>query len=60
MLPRELLELLWVHVALQPCGERVLMTLAHQYRDFVVPLLQTTFQQIVGVCESLVDHDQDH
>lgn len=32
----------------KPCGERVLMTLAHQYRGYVVPLLRTTFQQLVG------------
>ena len=31
----------------KPCGERVLMTLAHQYRGYVVPLLRTTFQQLV-------------
>lgn len=31
----------------QPCGERVLMVLAHQYRDFVSPLLKATFDQIV-------------
>ncbi|EJD01395.1 ARM repeat-containing protein [Fomitiporia mediterranea MF3/22] len=34
---------------LRPCGERVLMALANQYRDFVTPLLKATFDQIVGV-----------
>ncbi|KIM90936.1 hypothetical protein PILCRDRAFT_1173 [Piloderma croceum F 1598] len=33
---------------LRPCGERVLMTLCHQYNDYVVPLLETTFKQLVG------------
>lgn len=35
----------------QPCSERVLMTLAAQYRDYVVPLMKMTFQEIT--CESL-------
>ncbi|OBZ76700.1 Importin-11 [Grifola frondosa] len=33
---------------LRPCGERVLMTLANQYQQYVTPLLVTTFNQIVG------------
>ncbi|THH02435.1 hypothetical protein EW026_g424 [Hermanssonia centrifuga] len=33
---------------LRPCGERVLMTLAYQYRQYVIPLLLTTFEQIVA------------
>ncbi|KAI0347520.1 ARM repeat-containing protein [Trametopsis cervina] len=32
---------------LRPCGERVLMTLAYQYRQYVVPLLRSSFEQIV-------------
>ncbi|KAF9247341.1 ARM repeat-containing protein [Melanogaster broomeanus] len=32
---------------LRPCGERVLMTLAAQYRDYVVPLLETTFKAMI-------------
>ncbi|KAI6130399.1 ARM repeat-containing protein [Pisolithus croceorrhizus] len=31
---------------LRPCGERVLMTLASQYRDYVVPLMATTFKDV--------------
>lgn len=34
---------------LRPCGERVLMTLANQYRPYVVPLLRATFQQLVAL-----------
>ncbi|KIO12672.1 hypothetical protein M404DRAFT_959382 [Pisolithus tinctorius Marx 270] len=33
---------------LRPCGERVLMTLASQYRDYVVPLMATTFKDVVS------------
>lgn len=33
---------------LRPCGERVLMTLASQYRDYVIPLMTTTFKDIVS------------
>ncbi|KIJ70097.1 hypothetical protein HYDPIDRAFT_178457 [Hydnomerulius pinastri MD-312] len=33
---------------LRPCGERVLMTLASQYRDYVVPLMETTFKAIIA------------
>ncbi|KAI0693596.1 ARM repeat-containing protein [Cytidiella melzeri] len=33
---------------LRPCGERVLMTLAQQYRQYVVPLLRASFEQIVS------------
>lgn len=36
---------------LQPCGERVLMTLASQYRDYVIPLMTTTFKDII--CEGI-------
>ncbi|KAG9317447.1 ARM repeat-containing protein [Chiua virens] len=32
---------------LRPCGERVLMTLAAQYRDYVVPLMETTFKTMI-------------
>ncbi|KIL00584.1 hypothetical protein PAXRUDRAFT_821482 [Paxillus rubicundulus Ve08.2h10] len=32
---------------LRPCGERVLMTLAAQYRDYVVPLMETTFKAMI-------------
>ncbi|KAN0097466.1 Armadillo-type fold [Tylopilus felleus] len=32
---------------LRPCAERVLMTLAAQYRDYVVPLLESTFQAMI-------------
>ncbi|KAI0092637.1 armadillo-type protein [Irpex rosettiformis] len=31
---------------LRPCAERVLMTLAYQYRQYVVPLLCASFEQI--------------
>ncbi|KAH7931251.1 ARM repeat-containing protein [Leucogyrophana mollusca] len=34
---------------LRPCGERVLMTLSLQYRDYVTPLLETTFKQIIAL-----------
>ncbi|KAH7887621.1 ARM repeat-containing protein [Phlebopus sp. FC_14] len=33
---------------LRPCGERVLMTLASQYRDYLVPLMETTFKAAVA------------
>lgn len=33
----------------QPCAERVLMTLANQYRDFVTPMLAEAFRGIIGV-----------
>ncbi|EGN93009.1 hypothetical protein SERLA73DRAFT_116383 [Serpula lacrymans var. lacrymans S7.3] len=33
---------------LRPCGERVLMTLCSQYKDYVIPLLQTTFSQTIS------------
>lgn len=42
--------LVWLIDDRQPCGERVLMTLAYQYRQYVIPLLLTTFEQIVGTC----------
>ena len=32
----------------QPCGERVLMTLATQYPQYVKPLIHTTFNNLVG------------
>ncbi|KAF8450539.1 ARM repeat-containing protein [Boletus edulis BED1] len=32
---------------LRPCGERVLMTLAAQYRDYVVPLMESTFKEMI-------------
>ncbi|KAF8557000.1 ARM repeat-containing protein [Imleria badia] len=32
---------------LRPCGERVLMTLAAQYRDYVVPLMESTFKAMI-------------
>ncbi|KAH0839916.1 ARM repeat-containing protein [Lanmaoa asiatica] len=32
---------------LRPCGERVLMTLAAQYRDYVVPLMEFTFKAMI-------------
>ena len=35
-------------VFFQPCGERVLMTLAAQYPQYVTPLIETTFQTLVG------------
>ncbi|KIJ20291.1 hypothetical protein PAXINDRAFT_166384 [Paxillus involutus ATCC 200175] len=38
---------------LRPCGERVLMTLAAQYRDYVVPLMETTFKAMIE--QSTVD-----
>ncbi|KAL5527437.1 hypothetical protein ACEPAG_6228 [Sanghuangporus baumii] len=40
---------------LRPCGERVLMVLANQYRDFVSPLLKATFDQIVSSSTSDLD-----
>ncbi|OJT10170.1 Importin-11 [Trametes pubescens] len=33
---------------LRPCAERVLMTLATQYPQYVTPLIQLTFNQVVG------------
>ncbi|KAG1752648.1 ARM repeat-containing protein [Suillus paluster] len=33
---------------LRPCGERVLMTLSSQYKDYVTPLLETTFKQTIA------------
>ncbi|KAM5532278.1 hypothetical protein V8D89_014036 [Ganoderma adspersum] len=33
---------------LRPCGERVLMTLAAQYPQYVKPLIHTTFTNLVG------------
>ncbi|CDO76254.1 hypothetical protein BN946_scf184470.g12 [Trametes cinnabarina] len=33
---------------LRPCAERVLMTLAAQYPQYVRPLIELTFQQLVG------------
>jgi len=33
---------------LKPCSERVLMTLSNQYQDYVTPLLESTFKQVVG------------
>ncbi|KAH9943383.1 ARM repeat-containing protein [Epithele typhae] len=33
---------------LRPCGERVLMTLATQYPQFVRPLIETTFHNLVN------------
>ncbi|KAI9000953.1 ARM repeat-containing protein [Trametes punicea] len=33
---------------LRPCAERVLMTLASQYPQYVQPLIELTFHQIVG------------
>ncbi|KAI1796323.1 ARM repeat-containing protein [Ganoderma leucocontextum] len=33
---------------LRPCGERVLMTLATQYPQYVKPLIHTTFNNLVG------------
>ncbi|KAG6328294.1 hypothetical protein ID866_10795, partial [Astraeus odoratus] len=40
---------------LRPCGERVLMTLASQYRDYVVPLMTTTFKDIICRSRSATD-----
>ena len=37
------------HRSLQPCGERVLMSLATQYPQYVNPLIQLTFQNLVGM-----------
>ncbi|KIP12739.1 hypothetical protein PHLGIDRAFT_97377 [Phlebiopsis gigantea 11061_1 CR5-6] len=39
---------LWEY-ELRPCGERVLMTLANQYHQFVVPLLRATFEQVLAL-----------
>ncbi|EIN10324.1 ARM repeat-containing protein [Punctularia strigosozonata HHB-11173 SS5] len=33
---------------LRPCAERVLLTLANQYKQYVVPMLQTTFNQVIA------------
>ncbi|EPQ59406.1 ARM repeat-containing protein [Gloeophyllum trabeum ATCC 11539] len=32
----------------RPCAERVLMTLANQYKDYVVPLLAETFKRVIS------------
>ncbi|KZT19271.1 ARM repeat-containing protein [Neolentinus lepideus HHB14362 ss-1] len=32
----------------RPCAERVLMTLAAQYKEFVVPLMEATFKQVIS------------
>ncbi|TFK55905.1 ARM repeat-containing protein [Heliocybe sulcata] len=32
----------------RPCAERVLMTLAAQYKDYVVPLMEATFKQVIS------------
>lgn len=32
----------------QPCSERVLMQLSNQYSQYVTPLLESTFKQVVG------------
>lgn len=32
----------------QPCAERVLMTLANQYRDFVTPMITEAFRGIIS------------
>ncbi|KAI0938258.1 hypothetical protein AcV5_001092 [Taiwanofungus camphoratus] len=37
----------WVF-EIRPCAERVLMSLANQYRQYVTPLLATTFGQVAG------------
>ncbi|KAH9938596.1 ARM repeat-containing protein [Fomitopsis serialis] len=37
----------WVF-EIRPCAERVLMTLANNYQQYVTPLLDTTFKQAVG------------
>ncbi|THH33687.1 hypothetical protein EUX98_g583 [Antrodiella citrinella] len=34
---------------IRPCGERVLMTLSNQCRDFVDPLLKTTWDEVKGL-----------
>lgn len=49
------ISLTWLTTRFQPCGERVLMTLCNQYKDFVVPLLETTFKQSIGM--PFVQHD---
>ena len=33
----------------QPCAERVLLTLSTQYKDFVTPILQASFDSVAGV-----------
>ncbi|TFY59275.1 hypothetical protein EVJ58_g5888 [Rhodofomes roseus] len=40
----------WVF-EIRPCAERVLMTLANNYQQYVTPLLDTTFKQAVGVVQ---------
>ncbi|KZT12770.1 ARM repeat-containing protein [Laetiporus sulphureus 93-53] len=37
----------WVF-ELRPCAERVVMTLSTNYHQYVIPLLQMTFEQMVG------------
>ncbi|THH15375.1 hypothetical protein EW146_g5093 [Bondarzewia mesenterica] len=37
----------WVF-EIRPCAERVLLTLANQYRDYVAPLLTDAFNQVVA------------
>ncbi|PCH41237.1 ARM repeat-containing protein [Wolfiporia cocos MD-104 SS10] len=37
----------WVF-EIRPCAERVLITLANNYQTFVIPLLETTFKQLVS------------
>lgn len=38
---------LWEY-QLRPCGERVLVALANQYRDFVTPMLKASFEQVMS------------
>jgi hypothetical protein len=33
---------------LKPCSERVLVTLSTQCKDYVTPLLESTFKQAIG------------
>ena len=33
----------------QPCAERVLLTLSTQYKDVVTPILQASFSGVAGV-----------
>ncbi|KAF8528819.1 ARM repeat-containing protein [Hysterangium stoloniferum] len=42
---------------LRPCGERVLMTLCNQYHIYVVPLLLSTLQQVLGKVHTAPTHD---
>jgi hypothetical protein len=32
----------------QPCSERVLLTLSNQFEPFVAPLLASSFEQVMG------------